>query len=133
MLVNCSMGGMNMAMPDICKTPAPPLPFIPVPYPNIAVGAMAIPTQFTVLTMGMPAHNLLTMVPLSNGDNGGVMGGLVSQLMMGPSRHIRGSFKLLLGAMPATRLLDQAGQNGVMPNMVGTTIVPAQVKVIALA
>ena len=27
-------GGMSPAFPDVCKTPAPPAPFVPVPYPN---------------------------------------------------------------------------------------------------
>ena len=29
-------GGMCLAFPDVCKTPAPPAPPIPIPYPNIA-------------------------------------------------------------------------------------------------
>ena len=28
-------GGMSIAFPDVCKTPAPPAPPIPIPYPNI--------------------------------------------------------------------------------------------------
>ena len=28
-------GGMSMVFPDVCKTPAPPAPPIPIPYPNI--------------------------------------------------------------------------------------------------
>ncbi len=27
-------GGMSIGFPDVCKTPAPPAPFVPVPYPN---------------------------------------------------------------------------------------------------
>lgn len=26
--------GASVAFPDVCKTPAPPAPFVPVPYPN---------------------------------------------------------------------------------------------------
>ena len=29
-------GGKCFAFPDVCKTPAPPAPFVPVPYPNMA-------------------------------------------------------------------------------------------------
>ena len=29
-------GGLSIAFPDVCKTPAPPAPPIPIPYPNIA-------------------------------------------------------------------------------------------------
>ena len=28
-------GGMCQAMPDVCKVPAPPLPPIPTPFPNM--------------------------------------------------------------------------------------------------
>ena len=29
------LGGSTIAFPDVCKTPAPPGPFAPIPYPNI--------------------------------------------------------------------------------------------------
>lgn len=33
---NTKGGGAIMLFPDVCKVPAPPAPFIPVPYPNQA-------------------------------------------------------------------------------------------------
>jgi predicted ribosomally synthesized peptide with nif11-like leader len=30
-----SGGGMCLSFPDVCKTPGPPAPFVPVPMPNI--------------------------------------------------------------------------------------------------
>lgn len=32
-------GGISIAFPDVCKTPAPPAPFVPIPYPNIAAAS----------------------------------------------------------------------------------------------
>ena len=32
-------GGMSMVFPDVCKTPAPPAPPIPIPYPNMGKSA----------------------------------------------------------------------------------------------
>ena len=29
------VGGQEIAFPDVCKVPAPPAPFVPIPYPNI--------------------------------------------------------------------------------------------------
>jgi hypothetical protein len=29
-----SKGGLSVAFPDVCKVPAPPAPFVPIPYPN---------------------------------------------------------------------------------------------------
>ena len=34
-------GGMCFGFPDVCKTPAPPAPFVPIPYPNFAPPMMA--------------------------------------------------------------------------------------------
>ena len=34
--VHSGSTGMSIAFPDVCKTPAPPAPPIPIPYPNIA-------------------------------------------------------------------------------------------------
>lgn len=132
MFANCQMGGQNFAMPDVCKTPAPPAPFVPVPYPNIAMGMTAVPNCLKVLLVAMPAHNLLTTIPLSNGDNAGVMGGVVSQIFMGPSKHSLGSMGVMYCGLPATKLTSPTMQNGMVPNAVGMTIVPAQTKVMIL-
>ena len=35
-IVNADSNGVTIAFPDVCKTPAPPAPFVPIPYPNIA-------------------------------------------------------------------------------------------------
>ena len=139
MFANCQIGGMNMAMPDVCKTPAPPPPvgpgMIPIPYPNMANLPMAIPPTacLTVLISGGPAHNLLTTTPISNGDNPGVLGGVASQVFMGPSKHILGAFTTLVGGMPATRsFMDMTGQNGIVMNAPGTTLVPSQFTVMIM-
>ena len=39
--------GQSLGFPDVCLTP----PFaIPIPYPNIGMNAMAIPTYFTAVS-----------------------------------------------------------------------------------
>ena len=35
-VVHAGSNGISIAFPDVCKTPAPPAPFVPIPYPNIA-------------------------------------------------------------------------------------------------
>ncbi len=135
MFANCQMGGMNMAAPDVCKTPIPspagPVP-APIPYPNMAMGMTAIPNQFKVLLMAGPAHNLMTTIPMSNGDNPGVYMGVASQMVMGPSRHLFGSTNVLYGGMPATKMTSTTGQNGMSLNIPGMTLVPAQFKVLLM-
>ena len=70
MFANTQMMGMDMAFPDVCLTPA--VVPVPIPYPNIAMGPTAIPNQVVVNIMAMPAHNLGTITPMTNGDNAGV-------------------------------------------------------------
>ena len=94
---------------------------------------MSIPTQFTCYTMMMPNHNLLTMQPMTMGDNGGVNMGVASGMVMGPSQNYTCSFKVFQGAAPVTRMLDVSGHNGMSPNMVGMSISPAQPLVMVLA
>lgn len=131
MFLETQMGGMSMAFPDVCRTPVGPVP-VPIPYPNMSMGLTSIPVCLTTFVGAMPAHNIATITPMSLGDFGGVLGGMVSQMLMGPERTIVGSVKVFLQAMPAKRLLSVTGQNGMMPNMVGTTIVPSQVQVLVL-
>ncbi|HHO58944.1 MAG TPA: DUF4150 domain-containing protein [Thiotrichales bacterium] len=137
MFANCQMGGLNNAMPDVCLTPIPtpagPVP-TPIPYPNIAVGTTALPptAAFKVLMSGMPAHNMMTIIPMSNGDNAGVNMGVLSGMVMGPSRHLTGAFTTLVGGSPATKMTSMTGQNGMSLNVPGMTLVPAQFKVLML-
>lgn len=129
MFANTQMMGMDLAFPDVCLTPTP-VP-TPIPYPNIAMGPTAIPSQFTTLVMGAPVHNMGTTTPLTNGDNAGVAMGVASGTVMGPSRHLLGAFTCLIGGMPTTRLTSMSLQNST--NMVGARIVPSQVRLLVLA
>jgi len=127
------MAGMNFAFPDVCKTPIGPAP-VPIPYPDIAMPMMAIPGTTTVktFTIAMPTHLMGTNVPLSNGDNAGVAGGVVSQMMMGPSTDMLGSTGVFMEGRPVTYLGSLSGQNGMgatnMPP--GLAVVPSQPKVL---
>ncbi len=137
MFANCQMGGMNLAAPDVCLTPVPtpagPVP-TPIPYPNMAMGMTALPPTacLKVLLMAGPAHNLMTTIPMTNGDNAGVNMGVASGMVMGPSRHTMGSTNVLYGGMPATKMTSMSGQNGMSMNVPGLTLVPAQFKVLLM-
>lgn len=109
--VNSGMG-MSMAFPDVCKTPSPAGP-IPIPYPNIAQNAMMDPgsASMKVMLMCMPAAKLMTKINLSNGDEAGAAGGVVSNKIMGPAQFNMGSTMVLFDGKPAARLLSMTGQN----------------------
>lgn len=133
MFANCQKGGTNLAAPDVCKTPVGSS-VVPIPYPNTALGATANPSTVAkkVLISGAPAHNLQTVIPMSNGDNAGVVGGVKSGQVMGQSRHTKGADSVLIAGSPATKLTDMTGQNGSSSNITGATIAPAQTTVMIM-
>lgn len=118
-----SGGGIDFGCPDVC------LPG-PVPYPNIANKAAGTSFARKVLLGRGPAHTLQTIIPISVGDNPGILGGVVSRRNMGPSRRLVPYPKLLLQNKPAVRLGSTGIQNQINTN--GTTIAPSQVKVLLL-
>lgn len=121
----------DSAFPDVCKTPAGPI-VVPTPYPNIALSNMAEPSQTKVLILGMPAHNLTTQIPLSNGDDAGVEMGMISEMIMGPKLPAMGSENLFLGGAPAIKMTSPSKQNGMCPNAEGTTLSPSQTILMAM-
>jgi len=132
MFAKTQMPAQSLAFPDVCLTPAPPSPSpVPVPYPNIAVSAMAVPNVTNVLFVGMPAHNLGTTTPMTNGDNPGLATGVASGTVMATQRNLTGAFTCLIKGQPATRLTSMSLQNST--NAPGATISPSQTKVLILA
>jgi hypothetical protein len=119
--------GLDLGIPDVCNVP----PGLPLPFPNVALPEMGVGAAYQILNGGMPAHTVLTTIPLTQGDDPGVMGGMISQTDMGPSRRLTGAFTVLLDGMPATRLTSFGLQN--LINCPGTTIVPSQLTVLYLA
>jgi len=132
MFANTQMGGVDMGFPDVCLTqPTGPVPPVPLPYPDVAAGPMGAPPAAKILFMCAPAHNMGTVVGQTNGDNLGVVTGVASGTVMGPSRHLTAAFTVLLLGQPATRLTSTTLQNST--NVPGARIVPSQVKVLLLA
>ncbi len=129
--------GMDMGFPDVCITPIPtpagPVP-TPIPYPDIAMTATSAPAAYNVLVDCMPAVNLLTKGLMSNGDEAGVLGGVVSHLIDGQTEYMVGCFTILVDGVPAQRMTSVTGQNamGVMPNAPGMCLCPSQVTVLSL-
>jgi len=126
--------GTNLAFPDVCLTPTPAGP-VPMPYPNISTTVTALPptTVLTMLVDGTPALNMLSEIPLSNGDEAGVNLGVVSGMIMGPTSYILGSETLMLEGIPAVRLTSETGQNGEIMNTEGACLVPSQEMMLVLS
>jgi len=128
MFANIIMFVLNFAFPDVCLTPTPAP--VPTPYPNFALSGVHIPSQINVIIGGGLAENLLTEGTLSQGDDTGILLGVVSHEIMGPDRYVLGSFSVCVGAVFATRLTSLTIQN--LINAVGATIVPSQFVVVLL-
>lgn len=129
MFANTQMGGLNLAFPDVCLTPMPTP--TPIPYPNLSIGPLGIPFVPMVLYGGCPAHNLATFIPISFGDTPGILTGVASGTVMGPTRSLTAAFTVLVGGLPGTRLTSFNIQNST--NAPGLRIVPSQVRVMLLA
>jgi hypothetical protein len=128
MFANTQMGGMTLGFPDVCLTPPVPEP---IPYPNLALGEMGVPAAYNILFEATPAHNLLTEIPISLGDQPGVALGVASGFVMGPSRHLTASYTTLVNGIPVTRLTSMGLNNST--NIPGFRIVPSQLTVLVLA
>ena len=123
--------GMCFAFPDVCLTPAPPAPPVPVPYPNTAMLPQATNVVMNVLIENKECFVQGSVIPMSRGDEPGVNGGVVSGINMGPVMPRQFSSKVFFGGRKAVYHTCMTGHNGVSSNQpMGTHTVPSQMKVI---
>jgi hypothetical protein len=131
-------GGQCAGFPDVCKTPAPPAPFAPIPYPN-----MAMPNQASGSTVSKKVKiankevcTTKTEISMSSGDEAGTAGGgMVSAKFKGPALYKKGSSKVSAEGTPIVHLTSMValngGSNANMP--AGTQVAPSQTKVSVMA
>ena len=131
--MSCKMGGVCFGFPDVCKVPAPPAPDIPTPFPNFGQVATAVKTSTKVTVMNQPALNKGSEIPMSQGDEAGVSGGVTSGVNMQVVKYAMGYPKVKVEGLDAVGLLSQTGHNGSSANMpAGQQIAPSQAKVIII-
>jgi len=124
-------GGQCFAMPDVCLTPAPPAPPIPIPYPNIGMVNQAKKTATKVKFAGKEVVTKKSEISRSSGDEAGVNKGAVSGMNMGKVTFKKGSSKVKIQGQPCVHLTIMTGHNGSNANMpAGAQIAPSQTKVI---
>ncbi len=119
--------GSTMAFPDVCKTPTPAGP-IPIPYPNTAQTMMGKPKSTKVKVCGAAPLMKNSKISMSNGDNAGVSGGVVSSSFMQRVEFVSSSKKVKIQGKPAVRVFDSIKAN--KGNTNGAVLVPSQSKVI---
>lgn len=124
-------GGQCFAFPDVCKTPAPPAPPIPIPYPNIGMPNQAKKTATKVKFVGKEVITKKSEIPRSSGDEAGVAKGLVSSKNMDKVTFKKGSSKVKIQGQPCVHLTVPTGHNGSNANMpAGAQVTPSQTKVL---
>jgi hypothetical protein len=104
-------GGMSMAFPDVCKTPAPPAPPIPIPYPNIGQSSDTSQGPTTVTTDGEMPMVKGAKYSRSSGDEPGVAGGVISNVNMSECEFMLYSFDVKFEGNNVCRLGDPLFQN----------------------
>jgi hypothetical protein len=124
-------GGMCLGFPDVCKTQVGPV-VVPIPYPNIGTLAVGEGTTTKVLISNMPAYTQESKLPLSNGDEAGAEGGVISGMIMGEIAFRTASSKVSLQGQKAVVLTAMTAHNGSNANFpAGALLAPSQAKVIA--
>ena len=98
--------------PDVCKTPAPPAPPVPIPYPNLAKSSAAADTATTVHANGEKIMLKSSVFSSSTGDEAGSIGGLVSNCTKGKAQFIMYSFDVKAEGQNVPRNMDMMKHNG---------------------
>jgi Domain of unknown function (DUF4150) len=104
-------GGMSMAFPDVCKTPAPPAPPIPIPYPNIGKSSDASDGPSNVTTDGKMPMVKGAKYSTSSGDEAGSLFGVASNANKGVCEYMLYSFDVKFEGNNVCRMGDQLFHN----------------------
>jgi hypothetical protein len=105
-IVNEDSGGTSIAFPDVCKTPAPPAPPIPIPYPNIAKSSDTASGSKTVKAEGKPICLKDSNFSTSTGDEAGSLGGVASNKTKGKAEFVNFSFDVQFEGKNVPRSFD---------------------------
>lgn len=122
-------GGMAIAMPDVCKTPAGPS-VIPIPYPNIADLQDADGAIDVVLIENKETIVESSTIPSSKGDEAGTMKGIVSSTNRDEVGFKQYSSKVYAKGKKIVHHTAMTGHNGSNANApAGVHVSPSQTKV----
>ncbi len=106
-VVHKSSNGVTIAFPDVCKTPAPPAPFVPIPYPNIAMSSDTAKGTKKVKCDGNPVCTKDSNFKMSTGDEAGSAGGgMVSSKIKGKAEFVMFSFDVKFEGKNVSRAFD---------------------------
>jgi hypothetical protein len=105
-VVHADSGGVTIAFPDVCKTPAPPAPPIPIPYPNIAKSSDTAQGTTSVKCDGNPVCVKDSNFMMSTGDEAGALLGVASNKIKGKAEFVNVSFDVKFEGKGVARAFD---------------------------
>jgi hypothetical protein len=105
-VVHKDSGGTVAFMPDVCRTPQPTGPPLPIPYPNTAVAADADKGAKTVTCDGNPILLQQSVFSKSTGDEAGSAGGVASSSTKGAAEFVGYSFDVQVEGKGVARFGD---------------------------
>lgn len=105
-VVHAGSNGITTAFPDVCKTPAPPAPFVPIPYPNIAQSSDTAQGASTVKCDGNPTCVKDSNFKMSSGDEAGSLLGVASNKIKGKAEFVNFSFDVKFEGKNVARAFD---------------------------
>jgi hypothetical protein len=105
-VVHKDSGGITTAFPDVCKTPAPPAPPIPIPYPNIAKSSDTANGTSSVECDGNPTCVKDSNFQISSGDEAGSLLGIASNKVKGKAEFVNFSFDVFFEGKNVARAMD---------------------------
>jgi peptidoglycan hydrolase-like amidase len=105
-VVHADSGGVTIAFPDVCKTPAPPAPPIPIPYPNTAKSSDTSKGTTSVKCDGNPTCVKDSNFMMSTGDEAGSLFGVASNKVKGKAEFVNVSFDVKFEGKGVARAFD---------------------------
>lgn len=105
-IVHAGSNGTTIAFPDVCKTPVPPAPPLPIPYPNVARSSDSAKTAKKVKADGNPVCIADSNFSTSTGDEAGSIGGVVSNKTKGKAEFVNYSFDVKIEGKGVPRAMD---------------------------
>lgn len=123
-------GGQCAAFPDVCKTPVPGAPPVPIPYPNISMCSGAKKVVKKVVIVKKKTVSEKSLIKSSKGDEAGSLKGLISNKHRAETKFKKYSSKVYAKKKKIVHHTAITTHNGSNPNSPGLHPKPSQTKVI---
>ena len=107
-LTNANGAAKSFNFPCVGKTPGPPAPFVPVPYPNVSEGVDTVDGSTKVSADGKPValKNLSTFSKSVGNEAATAGGGIVTGKLKGKSSYLMYSMDVKIEGKEVPRAFD---------------------------